>query len=90
MLTRDDNILIGRLMVICTDRNRSLVERFSLAYEVIDTASQEFCFELHAAVRRERRACALKGHLRRFHFWHLETLASAIDLRMAAIAEEGL
>ena len=90
MLTRYDNILIGRLIVICTDPNRSLLERFTEAYEVIDTASLEFCLELHAALRKERGAYTLRGRLRKFHFWNLETLASALDLRMAAIAQEGM
>ena len=85
-LTRDDNILIGRLLVICTDRNRSLLERFSLAYEVIDSADVEFCLELGAAIRKELAGCELRGGWRARHLWDLETINRALDMRLAELA----
>ena len=85
MLSRSENILIGRLLVICTDPNRSLLERFTEVMEVTPEASLEFCLELRAAAERERRASwalSEEGHRQRAALiWNLDTLDRVIDLR---------
>ena len=92
MLTRDENILIGRLLVICTDVNRGLLERFTEAYEVIPKASREFCFELREAAERERQASwslSEEGaRLATIHLWNLDAIDRVTTLRLQAIAYE--
>ena len=85
MLSRAENILIGRLIVICTDPNRSLLERFAEVLEVTPEADLEFCLELREAAERERQACwalSEEGHRQRAALlWNLDTLDRVVDLR---------